>query len=329
MLLKSSKSNAKILEEIIKQARKNKASLYINNPIKLKKSKNKEAQTKEIKKIKSNVNTIFKVIGWRYCAKSLQNTLHYISKNADILVNECGELINKESINKEVQRFKLLNEVDTLTTNNNGVKKKQLNRQFGHFIFSLPNNEEENKEKFQEVAKSLADIFVGFKIVYAIHNNTKHQHMHFVIHCQNDIYNKKLRLQTKDLFHINEKLFNICKELNMNLVQEQNEIKKPKIKDKTIKQTKLPDFVKKSAPLFASKYINNNFEDISCNNSTLNKLRDLGMDKENIKKFLWLYEENKKLAIYSVNKMPFIFSLKEKVNNFTLRKVSLKKSNER
>ena len=53
------------------------------------------------------------------------------------------------------------------------------------------------------------------------------------------------------------------------------------------------------------------------------------MDKENIKKFLWLYEENKKLAIYSVNKMPFIFSLKEKVNNFTLRKVSLKKSNER
>ena len=118
-----------------------------------------------------------------------------------------------------MQRFNILNEVDTLTTNNNGVKKKQLNRQFGHFIFSLPNNEEENKEKFQEVAKSLADIFVGHKIVYAIHNNTKHQHMHFVIKCQNDIYNKKLRLQTKDLFHINEKLFNICRELNMNLIK--------------------------------------------------------------------------------------------------------------
>ena len=55
MLLKSSKSNAKILEEIIRQARKNKAYLYINNPIKLKKSKNKEAQTKEIK-IKFSIN---------------------------------------------------------------------------------------------------------------------------------------------------------------------------------------------------------------------------------------------------------------------------------
>lgn len=84
---------------------------------------------------------------------------------------------------------------------------------------------------------------------------------------------------------------------------------------------------KKKTPKWSKMYLKNSFSELSANASTVSKLKDLGMDDKNITAFLNMYKEDKKMAIWTINKKPEVFAVKSVPEGFTLRKVQLKENN--
>lgn len=331
-----------ILEEILERNRKRLARrVFVSNSSMRLKShyeSHKKFTKGDFKSYQSHgkshrVNTILKAIAFRKSKKSLPILINYILNNASEMYNELGEIITKNKIDEEGQRFNLIEDANNKKAYAKDCKEKSLkHRQILHLMYSLPNNKEENKEKLLALAESFKDIFPDHKYVYGLHSNTNNMHLHIAIKCKNDVTKKRLRIGGKELIAINKYLYNKCQDLGIDLVA--TNIKKQKQANTKLHKNKLPDFMKKTSPKFVEMYNNDNFPYIDANKSTIDALKKLKLDEENIKKFLWLYNENKKQAIYSINKSPKIFGLtphrvntyKKENNNkgFTLRKVEIR-----
>ncbi|UQY79971.1 hypothetical protein HAV_00156 [Candidatus Hepatincola sp. Av] len=323
-----------LLEEILNRNRRRLSKQLLQRTTKASNSLSKTYQStkstfaKNTTKVK--VNTILKAIGFRKAKKSLPILINYVLRKTGEMYNELGEVITNNKIDEEAKRFNLMNDADNKKRFAKSIKEGSLkHRQILHLSYSLPNNNPSNKEKLLKVAESLGDVFPEHKYVYGLHNNTKNMHLHIVVKCKNDVTKKRLRIGGKELVNINKYLYNKCQEQGIDLVATNTKKKQEANK----KLHKLPDFMKKTAPKFCEMYEKNSFSYISANKSTLESLKKLDMKEEDIKKFLWLYHENKQQAIYSINNSPKIFGLNKhrlsqykKQNNgkgFTLRKVDI------
>jgi hypothetical protein len=319
------KEEKDLLEEIIKRNRNRLKSSFNNVNQNIRKAKNKTINFKE----KTYTNkTIFKSIGHRKSSKSLGFTLNYILNNVASMENEIGEMITKDNLSQEEERFDLIKDKENLKNN----KKPLFNdenlkrRQVWHCVFSLPYKKD--KKDFQElfktaISKTLEEEFVGYKYIFGIHENTKHPHAHIVIKEKNDLTKKQLRITTSDLFLLNQKFKEKCIELDiLNKDVIKNEITNEN-QPIVIKKKKLPDFYYQKAPKWVECYEKNDFPKLIVNESTLNRLKQLGMDDANINSFLNLYQENKALAIGALNNNARLFNIATPKESFTLRKTIL------
>lgn len=279
---------------------------------------NKAKNITKNKTARSKVSTVFKSIGYRKSYNSLNIAMKYVLKNAEVLENEQGTEISIANINKEITRFDLKEDIDNLKTsleNTCKIEENHLkNRQIWHAMFSLPNNKKENKEAFKAVVREASsELLHGHKYLFAVHENTKSMHVHLVVRTKNDITGRQLRVNPKELEKIHELFHQKCLEHKLNLTYERIKNKQPSL---TPAYSKLKTW--------KEMYEKDEFAKVATNKITYDKLASLGMDDKNINSFLHMYKEDKKMAIWTVNKNAKIFNIKNQ-EGFTLRKVELGK----
>lgn len=314
-----------------------KTQTYSHKKSNIAKLDNNSSNNRVYKK-RNNSPTILKVLGWRKKGDSLKILMNYILQNTNFLENELGEAITDKSISKadENDRFNLIKDIDNKKKYARNCDEENLkNRQLCHTVFSLPNNRVVNERVLHKTLReTLPHIFAGHKYVFGIHTNTSNMHVHIAFKTKNDVTNQQIRLNPQELVKINKILYKACLQNNVNMEKlglEPIPLKKSKTIDK---DKKLPDFILKTAPKWCENYKNNSFLKVDGNIATINKLKELQMNDEQINSFLNLYNEDKKLAIYVINNMPKLFNMTNKqlndynkLNNkdgFTLRQVQVK-----
>lgn len=298
----------KILEELLRKQRKKLSRFNEKEGQKLVNNTKFKISTYKLKYPKSSlkgVSTVFKSLRWDKKKIGFFHLANYILKNADKLENDFAEYIYEKDVLKEDKRFDLKKDEDNLLEkervkientnkkrNATKIEEKQLlNRQVWHSIFSLPKKLENEKdiEKFNEAMREgLADMLVGYKYVFAIHNDTKNTHCHIVVKCKNDITQKQIIIQPKDLIKINKELFKKCQEKGLKLEitkEKQKEIKNTKKKEKPTKIKKLSHSYNRLKK-WSKMYNKGEFEPIKTDEKTLERLKKLGLDDKNIKSFL-------------------------------------------
>lgn len=315
-----------LLEELLNRRRKLLAKINSKEPKKSKiRSSKKEIKIGLKKKTKRAVlGTIFNSIKYKKSYKECVVAIKYGLKNSSVIENEMGTEITLKNINQERERFGLLADADNLKKHvleETEIKEKDLkNRQIWHAVFSLPNNKKKNKEPFKRAVREVAgELLHGHKYVFAVHENTESMHAHFVVKTKNDITGRQIRVNPKELEKIHEALNKKCLEYGVDLRYERtkNKGKKPKL---TQAYSRLKDW--------KEMYQKDEFKEVSVNKEVHDKLSNLGMDKKNINSFLNMYKEDKKMAIWTVNKNAKIFNIANQ-ENFTLRKVKLNKELEK
>ena len=119
--------------------------------------------------------------------------------------------------------FNLLCEKDTAYTDFIQVKKewkKEMGRQYIHFIQSFSPDEEVTPEIANKIAKRLIEhpLFRGFQIIMATHTDTSHVHTHFIINSVNEKTGLKWQLKGEDLQSIKDYSDELCREYGLNVI---------------------------------------------------------------------------------------------------------------
>ncbi|MDR0484293.1 MAG: relaxase/mobilization nuclease domain-containing protein [Alphaproteobacteria bacterium] len=322
-----------------KQAQKKSSSKFsIDNRNIINYKQKTPTQLKVKKGSRSKLASVFKVIKWAKNYSFLYNSTDYARRKSDCIENNLGEIITAENIAIEVKRWNLLKDEDNLkSTAKVGIggidQDDLLHRQVCHSSFSLPssiNSTNDKKIFHQAMRESLAELFPYNIYSFGIHEDTNNMHCHINIKTRNEINNKQLVLDKKDLKKIHTVMNNKCKELGLDLGSEeekkqlkQKQEQQNKNKQKAIYQPRLPRFYEERVPNWKSMYKSNSFIKITADKNTINKLKELGMSEDKIYSFLQMYKEDKKLALNTVNKRPDLFNIKKQEKWFTLRKVSI------
>lgn len=323
----------------------------INNTYQSNTYQNNDFKTTKLQSAKE-LPTIFEIVGYRKSKHSLNVAINYILENTNVLLSEQFQEFNQHNKHELIKDFNLISDsnnlkkdiqqADIISQEHGYIPDDMLkNRQLCHMVFSLPHNKPKEQEKLlYAMHQSFIELYPTHKFVIGVHKNTNNMHAHIILKTRNNETNKQLAINKLDIKKINNVLFQKCLNNNLKLPV------KPKVKnlDKTQhselnpvnnhevennkKQTlnskpKLAKFYLSKAKQWAKYYKDSNFPPISANDNTLKKLQNIGCDEISTKSFLWLYYENKQLAIWTINNKPEFFKLTQKPLHFNLRKVSI------
>lgn len=314
-----------LLEEILNRNRKMLSRRALRNSSRVKKT------TDRTNKSSNNAGiTIFKSIGHRKNSGSLRNSLEYVLEKTPTLENEMGELISLDKLTQEINRYDLIPDELNLKDPKKPISEDNLkSRQIWHCMFSLPNNEADIEDFKSAIREVMAEEFVGHKYNFGIHNDTNNMHAHIIVKEKNDLTNRKLRVQTKDLFDLNKKLQDSCINHGISMDKSQASLVEYDINEsiskskKKVKKKKLPQCYYKTIPLWVEMYRSNKFKQLETNKSTTERLKKLGMSDENINMFLNMYAESKSFASGAINKNPSLFNIKKPKEWFNLRRMEI------
>lgn len=101
------------------------------------------------------------------------------------------------------------------------MHKKKKGRQYIHFVQSFREEENVTEKEVKKIAEKMLEQkkFEGFQVVYAVHNDTKNLHTHFVINTVNIDTGKKWQMSKEDLESMKKYSDKLCKEKNMHVVK--------------------------------------------------------------------------------------------------------------
>ncbi|MFL1780493.1 hypothetical protein ABSA28_00183 [Candidatus Hepatincolaceae symbiont of Richtersius coronifer] len=196
-------------------------------------------------------------------------------------------------------------------------------------MFSLPNKLEDIEPFQRAVRESLSELFPHNKYLFTVHQNTRNTHCHIAIKTKSDFDGKQLRIDKIQLFKIHNYIHDSCKkyEIDLSLAKQEIEIRK---REKTLEN--FPDFFYKKLKNWKNMYENNvfpeidwseivkanKFPELTNDDRNLSRLKALGLNEEKLNSFLHMDQENRDLALWTINKKSTLFDIEKPTQPFDI-----------